>query len=338
MLPPKHSLIHAVPAAVTLLLLLLCSGCSSSMRDKETSYDLSTERIRKDTEYLCDTIGVRTAGTAGETAACDWIFETLQSSGFSPESGPASPSGIPTLRRVSFDGFRGTKSENVIAVCNPGSDGPLFSITAHYDSVETSPGARDNGASVAVLLEIARFLGPENPDFPCEIRMVFPGSEENGYHGSSAYVSSLSEEEKSRHLGAFNMDISAASPEDQAVLVCYTLGKMQDGVYQEGNFLEPVQGLVASSVAQACKTLYGWGIGGIFHVGESDHVSFHNMGLEAVNVCWRRIDHGTPRLPESYHRQNDTPAGLDYDTARASGRCILEAIHTLSAARQAGQQ
>lgn len=62
---------------------------------------------------------------------------------------------------------------------------------------------------------------------------------------------------KACHLGAFNMDISAASPEDQAVLVCYTLGKMQDGVYQEGNFLEPVQGLVASSVAQACKTLYG---------------------------------------------------------------------------------
>ena len=299
---------------------LSCSGCGSSPA-KDDPYPLRAEQIKADTEYLCDAIGIRVTGTAEETAACDWLYETLESAGFSPASG--------TLQRVGFDGFPGMQSENVIAVCNPGAEGPLFTVTAHYDSVATSPGARDNGAAVAVLLELARFLGEENGDFPCEVRMVFLGSEENGYHGSAAYVASLSEEERERHLGAFNMDISAASPEDKAVLVCNTLGKRENGVYQEGNFLEVAEGQVCAAVAEAYRTLYGKELGGVFHIGESDHVSFHNEGLEAVNVCWRKVENGESCLPESYHRQDDTPAELDYETARASGRCILEAIRIL---------
>ena len=331
MRPPRRFIRNTVVLA-GILSALLCAGRGAPPADKGTPWDLRAEQIRQDTEYLCDTIGVRVTGTAGEIAACDWIMETLEDAGFSADAE------VPTLRRVPFEGLMGKTSENVIAVCNPGSGGPLFSITAHYDSVETTPGARDNAAAAAVLLEIARCLGPENDGFPCEIRMVFPGSEENGYHGSAAYVASLSEAEKARHLGAFNMDISAASPEDQAVLVCYTLGKTEDGVYQEGNFLEPAEGRLSAAVTAAYETLYGKKPGGVFHMGESDHISFHNAGLEAVNVCWRRLENGEPRLPDSYHRPEDTPAELDYETARASGRCILEAIHTLAAAGEAGQR
>lgn len=284
------------------------------------AYDLVLSRIRRDTIYLCNSIGIRVTGTEKETEAGNWITEMLHDTGFVENE---------TLFRVGFEGAAELNSENIIAVCNAGHRGPLFSVVAHYDSVSTSPGARDNAASVAVLLEMARYLGTENEAFPCEIRLVFLGSEENGYHGSKAYVDSLTKEEKARHAGAFNMDISAASDRDEAVLVCNTLGANIDGAYQEGNFIVPAEGVLTNAVRQAYRQLYGRELGGVFHFGESDHVSFHNAQLEAANVCWRRTEHSQPVLPVSYHQPTDTPEELNYETVRASGRCILGAIKTL---------
>lgn len=283
-------------------------------------YDLSLQRLREDTLYLCQEIGIRVTGTPEEKAAADWIEESLKQAGFGAGN---------SLHRISFDGAKDMKSENIIAVCNAGSHGPLFSVVAHYDSVSTSPGARDNAASVAALLEMARYLGPENGEFSCEIRLVFLGSEENGYHGSAAYVNSLTQEEKQRHAGAFNMDISAASHSDQAVLVCNALGARIDGEYQEGNFIVPAEGAVTGAVRKAYRQLYGRELGGVFHFGESDHVSFHNAGLEAANVCWRKVEDQQPVLPESYHQPSDLPQELDYETVRASARCILKAMELL---------
>ncbi len=51
---------------------------------------------------------------------------------------------------------------------------------AHYDSATTAPGARDNTASVAILLEIAHCLKKGGAIPNCELRLVFLGSEENG--------------------------------------------------------------------------------------------------------------------------------------------------------------
>jgi len=299
-----------------ILAVLCCGGCAKASSEP---YDLDKRKIQAAAEYLCGTIGIRAAGTREEETACDWLWEQLEEMGFEEEG---------SLERTRFLGFQNQSSENLTAVCNAEYDGPLFSIVAHYDSVESSCGAADNAASVGVLLEIARFLGPENPDFPCEIRLVFLGSEENGYHGSSAYVESLSDEERARHLGAYNMDISAAAPSEHAVLVCNTLGAVQDGIYIEGDIFRPADNLVSSSVANAYQKLYGGKLGGIFHVGESDQVSFHKEGLDAANVCWRRVENGMPHVPSYYHQMTDTPDILDYETARITGRCILEAVHS----------
>lgn len=304
-------------AALFVVACMVFAGCAEPM---ETEYDLDAARIREDTVYLCSDIGIRVTGTDKERQAADWIMESLREAGFSEEN----------LTRVSFAGAKDLTSENIIAVCNAKSDGPLFSIVAHYDSVATSTGARDNAASVAALLEIARYLGTQNPDFPCQIRMVFLGSEENGYHGSAAYVAALTEDEKARHIGAFNMDISAASDEEDAQLVCNTLGMRTGEGYTEGNFIIPAEGALVDAVRASYKKLYGKELGGVFHFGESDHVSFHNAQLEAVNVCWRKVKDGMPVLPESYHKMEDTPEELNYETIRSGARCILMAIRLLA--------
>ena len=301
-----------------LLVCLIFAGCTAPT---ETEFHPELAQIREDTFFLCEDVGIRVTGTEKEVQTADWIEEKLDEAGFLDEV---------HLIRMPFEGAEGKYSENIVAICNPDNNGPIFSVVAHYDSVATSAGARDNAASVAGLLEIARFLGADNPNFDCQIRMVFLGSEENGYHGSRAYVDVLTPKEKERHAGTFNMDISVASESDEAQLVCNTLGAVTEGEYREGNFIVPAEGALTDAVRKAYWELYGKELGGVFHFGESDHVSFHNARLEAANVCWRKVSDNMPVLPESYHKMEDTPEELDYETIGASIRCIVRAIEILT--------
>lgn len=296
-------------------LALLLSGCG------RRGYDLSARRIQADTEYLCEQIGDRPTGTDKERAAADWLEGQLEEAGFSRQDG--------SLLRVPFQGLFDLTSENVIAVCNPGSEGPILCVMAHYDTVAGSPGARDNSSSVAVLLELARYLGPERAGLTGQVRLLFLGSEENGYHGASAYVGTLSQEERQRHLAVFNMENSAASPGPGAILTCATLGGVVDGTYQDGDFLEPMPNLASRVLSQASQALGGDPLP-LFHRGMSDHVIFHETGLEAANISWRFLDSdGLITVPPEYHLPSDTPDTMDFRGGVTTGSCILWAVEEL---------
>lgn len=316
---------HRGTACLLAALLMLMLPLPSS---SAAGFTLCTDGIQATAEYLCGEIGPRPAGTDAERAACDWLQLRLEDVGFCEAEG--------TLLRCAFAAPQGIESENLVAICNAGrTDLPLISIVAHYDSVNASPGARDNAAAVGILLELARALGPEAAQLPCEIRMVFLGSEENGYHGAGAYVQSLSELDRARHLAAFNMDISAASPEDGAEPVIYILGGFQaDGRYMDAELLPECTNRVAQAAARAWEAAHGQ-VPKLFVYGQSDHVRFHEAKLEAVNLCWRRIEDGLPCLPASYHQSTDVPADLDWEAAAQAGACILDAIGLLCEAESA---
>lgn len=300
-----------------LLALLALSGCGINRE----AYDLEEEAIRQTTRYLCETIGIREVGTPGEQEACRWLAGQLESLGFSEKDG--------TLLRQKVTCRDGKISENLVAVCNPEHPGPIVVALAHYDSVSTSTGAGDNAVSVGILLEMAKKLGQSAPDYPARLHLVFAGAEENGFHGSRCYLEQQSPEDLQRHLGCFNMDISAGLAGKNTVLVCNTQGARTAEGYQEGNFIEPVDNAVSLAVAQAHQELYGGSYGGACHIGNSDHVSFHNLGIDAANTCWRAMEKGQPVLPETYHKMTDTPDSLDYTTAVKTGSCILRAMQIL---------
>ncbi len=312
----------------TICLLAALLALALPLSGSAAEFALRADGIRATVKYLCDEVGPRPAGTDAERAACDWLRLRLEDIGFCEAEG--------TLRRCAFAAPQEIESENLVAICNAGrTDLPLISIVAHYDSVDASPGARDNAAAVGILLELARALGPEAAQLPCEIRMAFLGSEENGYHGAGAYVQSLSEQDRARHLAAFNMDISAASPEDGAEPVIYILGGFQaDGRYMDAEFLPECTNRVAQAAARAWEAAHGQAPK-LFVYGQSDHVRFHEAKLEAVNLCWRRIEDGLPCLPASYHQPTDVPADLDWEAASQTGACILDAIDLLCEAESA---
>lgn len=301
-----------------LALCLLLAGCTPV----SSPHGLDARRIRADTEYLCNEIGDRPTGTEKESAACGWLEEQLEEAGFSSQTG--------SLARIPFQGLFELTSENLIATCNPGAEGPILCVMAHYDSVEGSPGARDNASSVAVLLELARYLGPKQEGLKGEIRLLFLGSEENGYHGASAYVEGLSEAERERHLAAFNMENSAASPGRGAILTCGTLGGVADGAYREGDFLEPMPNLASRTLSQAYEAIYNGDPLPVFHRGMSDHVIFHQAGIETANISWRFLDEdGLITVPPEYHLPSDVPETMDFQGGTVTGECIIGAIELL---------
>ena len=77
---------------------------------------------------------------------------------------------------------------NVLARLEGQSDAPgAVALVAHYDSVPTSPGAADNGAAVASLLETARAL-MAGPPLDRDVIFLFTDAEETGLHGARAFV------------------------------------------------------------------------------------------------------------------------------------------------------
>ncbi|MBC8063129.1 MAG: M20/M25/M40 family metallo-hydrolase [Clostridiaceae bacterium] len=97
-------------------------------------------------------------------------------------------------------------SQNIVATKNSEknlSDKPLIIIGAHYDCVNV-PGALDNAAGVASLIELARALSSNKLNY--DIKFVAFGAEEVGLWGSNYFVSNLSKEDLNRCKLMINID------------------------------------------------------------------------------------------------------------------------------------
>jgi hypothetical protein len=115
-------------------------------------------------------------GTAEQERVRDYIL------------GQAKALGLPTEVQRAEVGW-GRTAENVI-VRLPGTAGSARGvlITAHYDSATSSPGAGDNGVSIAAMLESVRALKASEP-LKNDIVFLFTDGEEQGVLGARAFTS-----------------------------------------------------------------------------------------------------------------------------------------------------
>ena len=126
------------------------------------------------------------AGSAEDQQVVDGLVRTLAGLGLDTEVQHAvgatqTRTGTTRMARV----------QNVVAVL-PGSHptGRLF-LMAHHDSVETGPGAADDAAGVAALLESVRALR-EGPQLRNDVVVVLTDAEEACLCGAEAFASSHS--------------------------------------------------------------------------------------------------------------------------------------------------
>ncbi|MBS4178725.1 M28 family peptidase [Lederbergia citrea] len=167
---------------------------------------------------------------------------------------------------VTGGGIQEKTSHNVVAVKEPSQQkkatNQIVIVGAHHDSVPGAPGANDDASGVGVSLELARVMS--NMPTDTELRFVTFGAEELGLLGSYAYVDSLSQDERDRVVGMFQMDMVGSR--DAGELVMFTV----DG---QKNIVTDLS--AAAGVRTGTPLTYG-------QEGRSDHVPFHYAGIPAA--------------------------------------------------------
>lgn len=121
-------------------------------------------------------------GTEEHDRVRDYLVRALTDLGVSPET---------QKTKSSYWDIEGdeVEIENIIARI-PGKDhSKAIMLSAHYDSVEDSPGAADDGAAVAAILETVRVL-INSPSLKNDVIILISDGEEYGLLGAQSFVNS----------------------------------------------------------------------------------------------------------------------------------------------------
>jgi hypothetical protein len=124
----------------------------------------------------------RPIGSAQHKLTRDYLLAQLSNLGLSPEIQKAT-----VVNHLRGETYSAATVRNVVARLRGGS-GQAIMLVAHYDSVPTAPGASDDGAGVAALLETLRALRA-NPPLHNDVIFLFTDGEEVGLLGAKAFIS-----------------------------------------------------------------------------------------------------------------------------------------------------
>lgn len=269
------------------------------------------ERACKHIDHLSNEIGVRFSGKEGEIKAAEYIKSQFEEMGYDAE-----------IKGFEYEGFTGKgNSNNVVATRKPSGEDKedtdeIVYVTAHYDSVRKSPGANDNASGVAAILEIANVI--KDLDIDKEIRFIAFGSEEIGLIGSGAYVEGLSQEELSKSVACFNLDMVATAYDKATDLAVYTADGEEnivtDAVRKSG---EELKELSTKEINYEGEFDSKTKSGDPMPVDASDHAQFTFAGIPAalfINID-PSVEDLYGQLEPYYHtpsdnRDNFSPARL----------------------------
>lgn len=219
------------------------------------------------------------------------------------------------LRRLGLEprvdrsnGCRGTRCapvENIVATFQgsaPRDEAVL--LACHYDSVPSGPGASDDGAGVATLLEVARALlagGRTERD----VIFLFDDGEEEGLLGADAFVRNAPEFAR---IGAV-VNVEARGTEGPSMMF-ETQGVGVDGI----------RAMARALPRPVTSSLFG----GVYErmPNDTDLTVFGHAGLSGYNFAFiRGASH--------YHRSTDDLAHLSPDSLQHHGDNVLGMARTL---------
>lgn len=214
---------------------------------------------------------------------------------------------------LKVDALTGQTSQNIIATRAPKnvSNPDIVHVSAHFDSVPLAPGASDNATGTSTALEIARVL--KSYPIDKEVRFVFVGAEEIGLVGSAHYVSTLTEDEVSRSIANFNMDMVGTAWENATAIYMNTLDGLPNIVTEAALSAQERIGTPSELV--------------LYKRGSSDHVNFHEAGIPAVNFI--RREPGTAALEPYYHTPQDTIEFVSQERLKEAGDLVGSALYSV---------
>lgn len=287
---------------------------------------IDTDRLRRDVEQIART--PRPTGSAELVAARHYVTAELTASGWSvaPDPFQAEDSAGRTLNGI-----------NLIAThsSHPLGARPRFSLGAHLDSRDNSPGADDNASAVATLLEIARQLPANWPaNSTLDLELVAYDLEENGMLGGAHRAAQMrSSGIDLRGMVSLEM-LGYCRHEKGSQSLPHTLvGKYPD----VGNFIAVIGNQNSSrlimdfahglkQVAELpVETLQVPDNGNWLQATRlSDHSPYWDEGFPALMIT----DTSFLRNPH-YHLPTDTPETLDYTFLTMVSEGVLHAVQRI---------
>jgi len=242
------------------------------------------------------------------------------------------------VQRFAYPNYEG---KNIIARKNGyGKGRKKLIVCAHYDSVEDSPGADDNGSGVAALLELARILAA----LPVEntVELIAFDLEEYGMVGSKKYVELLDSSNESL-LGAINLDMIGymSTKENSQIIpepigVAFPLAKKQvEENDSKGDFIICIANSSSSGLRDRFADLMSRDLpsGKLISLvtpgkGEevpivrySDHSSFWDKGYPAIF-----IEDGANSRNPNYHSPEDKTGTLNYAFMKDVTEAVLDLV------------
>ena len=188
--------------------------------------------------------------------------------------------------------------QNVVGRIKGTTSGKAIVLMAHYDSAPTSPGASDDGAAVAALLETARALRAGSP-LKNDVIILMTDGEELGLLGARAFVSEHPWAKDAALV--FNFEARGSSGPS-----------MMFETSQENGWV--IQEFAQSSTHAFANSLSGE----IYSTlpNDTDFSVTKNAGMAGLNFAYIN---GLPH----YHTQTDSPENMDQRSLQHQGTNAL---------------
>lgn len=251
-------------------------------------------------------------GSADHTRVRDYLFGRMSSLGLSPTlfEGPLSPESIRRSERLGQNPAGvGYTAVDLVGVL-PGSDptAPAVLLMAHYDTVPGSPGAADDSAGVAAVLESVRAIhargGAERT-----LVVLFTDAEELGLDGARIFFGGHPLRDR---IGAV-VNLEARGGGGRAMMFETGPGNAQTIALFAGASGRATGGPASSSLGVFVYELMPNG---------TDFTIPRARGIPGVNFAFIG-------RPEQYHAATATAAALDQGSVQHIGSQALESADAL---------
>jgi hypothetical protein len=281
------ALVLGAVAAVSLLMLEPLDPRPASAPANEFSAERAFSHVERIAERP------HPVGSAANAEVRNYLVGQLEDLGLQPTIQEATSArtkeGTASIARV----------ENIRARIPGSSPTGHVVLVAHYDSVPRGPGAADDGAGVAAILEIARAItsgsAPRN-----DIDIVFTDAEEPWLLGAQAFVSA-----------------GRVGPRHSVVLNLEARGTSGPALMFESS---PENSTLIPALASAQRPIAGSGWEACYQLlpGDTDFSVFRDAGFAGMNFAFME---GSAR----YHTPEDSPANLDPASLQHMGSTVLAA-------------
>jgi hypothetical protein len=279
-------------AAISLLMLEPYEPLPASARASEFSAERALSHVQQIAERP------HPVGSPANAEVRDYLVGQLEDLGLRPTVQQATSArtmeGTASIARV----------HNIHARIPGSSPTGHVVLVAHYDSVPRGPGAADDGAGVAAILEIARAITSGSPPRN-DIDIVYTDAEEPWLLGAQAFV----RDDRLDPRRSVVLNLEARGTSGPALM------------FQSGSD----NATVIPALANAQRPIAGSGWEACFQVlpGDTDFTVFRDAGFVGMNFAFME---GSAR----YHTPEDSPANLDHASLQHMGSTVVTAARHLA--------